>query len=238
MFQLKIIVIKDIYARRLVNFIALLGWNPGDTREVFTLDQLVQEFSLERVGKSGAVFDVEKLKWMNEQHMRLLTDDQMLALVKPILQEKHWGAFSDDYLKKIFGLMHERVKFPQDFVESCSYFYKDPHTFDEAAKAKSWTEQTPVLLQSLLERYKNLEIFDAATVERELREEAEKQQINAGKFIHPLRLALTGVAVGASLFHLMEILGKDAVVRRMEFAILKKCDLSRIMPFYKAKVFW
>ena len=210
---------KGYLKEALVNFIALLGWNPGDTREVFSLEELVQEFSLERVGKSGAVFDVEKLKWMNEQHMRLKTDDDMLELVKPILKEKHWGAFSDDYLKQIFGLMRERVKFPQDYVETCSYLYKDPHSFDEAAKAKSWTEQTPVLLQALLERYKNLEIFDAAAVERELRKEAEKQQINAGKFIHPLRLVLTGVAVGASLFHLIEILGKETVVRRMEFAI-------------------
>jgi glutamyl-tRNA synthetase len=210
---------KGYLKEALINFVALLGWNPGDTREVFSLEQLVQEFSLERVGKSGAVFDVEKLKWMNEQHMRLKTDDDMLELVKPILQEKHWGSFPDEYLKQVFGLMRERVTFPQDYVETCPYFYKDPHTFDEAAKAKSWTEQTPGLLNGLLERYKILNSFDAATVEQELRQEAEKQGISAGKFIHPLRLALTGVAVGASLFHVIEILGKDTVVRRLEFAI-------------------
>jgi glutamyl-tRNA synthetase len=210
---------KGYLKEALINFVALLGWNPGDTREIFTLEQLVQEFSLERVGKSGAVFDVEKLKWMNEQHLRLQTDDQLLELVKPILQEKHWGAFSDDYLKQVFALMRERVTFPHDFVEGCSYFYKHPHSFDEAAKTKSWTPETPQRLQALLESYKNLENFDAASVEQALRQEAEKLQVSAGKIIHPLRLALTGVAVGPSLFHLIEVLGKDEVARRIEFAI-------------------
>jgi len=210
---------KGYLKEAILNFIALLGWNPGDTREIFSLQELISEFSIERVGKAGAVFDVEKLKWMNEQHLRALPDEKLLELVKPILQEKHWGHFPDTYLKQVFNLMRERATFPQDFVENCLYFYKNPHTFDEAAKAKCWSPEAAQRVKSLLERYKNLDIFDSASVEAELRKEAEGLQISAGKLIHPLRLALTGVAVGPSLFHLMEVLGKETVITRLEFAI-------------------
>jgi len=210
---------KGYLKEALLNFVALLGWNPGDTREIFSLDELINEFSIERVGKSGAVFDVEKLKWMNEQHLRAKTDEQLIELVRPFLKEKNWDHFSDDHLKKVFGLMRERVTFPQDFVESCQYFYKTPHSFDEAAKAKCWTADTGRYMTSLLERYKKLDIFDAVAAEAGLRQEAEALGIGAGKLIHPLRLALTGVSVGPSLFHLMEVLGKEIVVVRLEFAI-------------------
>lgn len=210
---------KGYLKEALVNFVALLGWNPGDTREIFSLDELVKEFSIERVGKAGAVFDVEKLKWMNEQHLRAMSDEQLLVLVRPILQEKNWGHFSDEYLKQVFTLMRERTTFPQDFVEPCQYFYKTPHSFDESAKAKCWTPEAAQRMESMLKRYKELGKFDCASVEAELRKEAEVLQISAGKLIHPLRLALTGVPTGPSLFHLIEVLGKEAVVHRLEFAI-------------------
>lgn len=210
---------KGYLKEALLNFVALLGWNPGDTREIFSLDELINEFSIERVGKSGAVFDVEKLKWMNAQHLRAKTDEQLIELVGPFLKEKNWDHFSDDYLKKVFSLMRERVTFPQDFVESCQYFYKTPHSFDEAAKNKCWTVDTGRYMNSLLERYKKLDHFGAADVEASLRQEAEALGIGAGKLIHPLRLALTGISVGPSLFHLIEVLGKNEVVARLEFAI-------------------
>lgn len=210
---------KGYLKEALLNFVALLGWNPGDTREIFSLDELVKEFSIERVGKAGAVFDVEKLKWMNEQHLRAMSDEILLGLVKPILQEKNWGHFSDEHLKQVFALMRERATFPQDFVESCQYFYKTPHSFDEAAKAKCWSPEAAQRMESMLKRYKELEKFDCASVEAELRKEAEVLQVSAGKLIHPLRLALTGVPTGPSLFHLIAVLGKEAVVHRLEFAI-------------------
>lgn len=210
---------KGYLKEALINFVALLGWNPGDTREIFTLKDLIEEFSLERVGKSGAIFDVEKLKWLNEQHLRMKTDDELLELVKPILKEKHWGFFSDEYLKKVFDLMRERVTFPYDFVERCPYFYKDPHSFDQAAKTKFWTTKMPEMIQSLRQRFEQLEIFDASSIEKELRQQADVFQVSAGKLIHPLRLALTGMSIGPSLFHLMEVLGKDAVLIRLKFAI-------------------
>ena len=114
----------------LINFIALLGWNPGDTRELFSMDDLIKEFSLERINKSGAVFNIEKLRWMNEQHIRIKTDQELLEMLKPIIAQRSLGTFSDTYLLNIIALMKERVTFVSDFIDNCKYFYQDPTTFD------------------------------------------------------------------------------------------------------------
>lgn len=209
---------KGYLPEALVNFVALLGWNPGDTREVFSMQQLIEEFSLERVNKSGAVFNTEKLRWMNEQHLRLKSSQELLALLKPIIQKRGMTGFSDEYLISIIELMKERVTFVSDFIDNCPYFYKDPENFDEAAVSKNWLPTTKALLQSFALRIKTLKTFDSASIEHELRAQAQEMQLSASKIIHPLRLAVSGVSVGPSLFHLLELLGPDAVVRRINDA--------------------
>lgn len=203
----------------LINFIALLGWNPGDTRELFSMDDLIKEFSLERINKSGAVFNIEKLRWMNEQHIRIKTDQELLEMLKPIIAQRSLGTFSDTYLLNIIALMKERVTFVSDFIDNCKYFYQDPTTFDQAAKAKNWTAETGPRLTSFAERFSQTQTFDAPSIEQELRKEADLQQISAARIIHPLRLAVTGVSVGPSLFHVLELLGKETVMRRINYAI-------------------
>ena len=212
---------KGYLEEALVNFVALLGWNPGDTRELFSMEELIKEFTLERCGKSGAIFNVEKLRWMNEQHIRLKSDQELLAMFKPILAERNLGQFSDQYLLAIIALMKERVTFVKDFIDNCSYFYQDPTTFDETAKAKNWTMETAARLRAFAERCETLPTFNAISIEQELRSEADKQQISASRIIHPLRLAVSGVSVGPSLFHLLELLGKETVIRRINYAIEK-----------------
>lgn len=212
---------KGYLKEALVNFVALLGWNPGDTREIFTLPELVSEFTLERAGKSGAIFNIEKLRWMNEQHLRLKADNELLAMLKSIIAERAMAPVADTYLLEIIKLMKERVTFVTDFIDNCPYFYQDPTTFDEAAQAKHWTPTTSGRLKAFCNRIATLSLFNAATIEQELRQEALAQQISASHIIHPLRLAVSGVSVGPSLFHLLELLGKDTVVRRITNAIEK-----------------
>jgi glutamyl-tRNA synthetase, bacterial family len=212
---------KGFLPEALVNFVALLGWNPGDTREVFSMDELIKEFTLERCGKSGAIFDTKKLLWMNEQHIRLKSDKELLEILKPIMAERNLKDFKDGYLLAIIALMKERVTFVKDFIDNCPYFYQDPTTFDEAARAKNWTPETAPRLRAFAERCAGMQTFDSAEIEKEIRSEADKQQISASRIIHPLRLAVSGVSVGASLFHLVELLGKDTVIRRINFAIEK-----------------
>ena len=210
---------KGYLKEALVNFVAFLGWNPGDEREIFSMNELIAEFSMERVGKSGAVFNIEKLNWLNQQHMKLKSDDELLALLKPIYAARGITGFSDSYLKQVIGLMKERAVLLPDFVDACSYFYADPVSYDEKAKAKSWTAEAPQYVNRLLEKLKSTEPFDAPSIESALRAAAEEFSVGAGKLIHPLRLAVSGVPNGPSLFHMMEVLGKEACIRRIAAAL-------------------
>ena len=125
-----------------MNFIAFLGWNPGDEREIFFLEQLVKEFTMERVGKSGAVFNIEKLNWLNQQHIKLKSNEELAQLIKPYIQPVPLANMDDDYLLKVIGLLKERLIFPRDFVEMSVYFFHDPESFDEAGVTKYWEQET------------------------------------------------------------------------------------------------
>lgn len=210
---------KGYLKEALVNFVAFLGWNPGDEREIFSLQELVKEFSLERVGKAGAVFNIDKLNWMNQQHLKLTADEELQQLVMPLLKEKGKSNIPVEYLLQVIRLMKERVVLIPDFIDSCPYFYDDPVAYDESARAKNWKPETPAHLTHLLEKLTALQSFDAASVESSLRTTAEDLKIGAGKLIHPLRLAVSGVAHGPSLFHMIETLGKDVTIRRISAAV-------------------
>jgi glutamyl-tRNA synthetase len=210
---------KGYLKEALVNFVAFLGWNPGDERELFSMDELIKEFSLERVGKAGAVFNIDKLNWLNQQHMKLKTDTDLLPLVKPYLEIKGWNPVSDEFLRQVIGLMKERVVVLNDFVDGCSYFYNEPESYDESAKAKNWKPESPAHLAALLEKLVPLPLFDAVSIEAALRSTAEGFGVGAGKLIHPMRLAISGVSNGPSLFHMAEVFGKETVVRRIQTAI-------------------
>ena len=210
---------KGYLKEALINFIALLGWNPGDEREIFSLEELVQEFSLERVGKSGAVFNVDKLLWLNQQHLRLKSDAELLDLVRPVLQSRYLGTVSGEYMLRVIALMKERAVLVDDFVTTCPYFFTEPVSYDEKAVAKHWTPEVPERLEQLAGRFEALDLFTAENTEKTLREEAEASGVGAGKLIHPLRLAITGVPQGPSLFHLIEVLGREATIRRIRQAV-------------------
>ena len=210
---------KGYLKEALINFVAFLGWNPGDEREIFSIQDLIKEFSLERVGKAGAVFNIDKLNWMNQQHMKLKSNDELLPLVKPLMAGKGWNSFPDEYIKNVIGLMKERVVVLNDFVNSTSYFFEDPSSYDEAAKAKNWNADSSNYLKKLSVRLQVLIQFDSPSIENALRTTATEFNIGAGKLIHPLRLALSGISQGPSLFHLAEVLGKETVLRRIDAAL-------------------
>ncbi len=210
---------KGYLKEALVNFVALLGWNPGGEKEIFSLEELIKEFSLERVGKSGAVFNIEKLNWMNQQHIKLASDKSLFEIIKPIAQSRGLQHVSDEYLTHVIGLMKERVVLLPEFIDSCRYFFDDPIEYDEKARAKSWTADAPNYLRKLAERFQLITQFESASVEAALRSTAEEFSVGAGKLIHPLRLAVSGVPNGPSLFHMIEVLGKETTMRRIERAL-------------------
>ena len=212
---------KGYLPEALVNFIALLGWNPGDTREVFSLDELIQEFSLERVGHAGAVFNTEKLQWLNQQYIMKSSTDYLLSFVRPLLIKKGYVNVSDEYIKKMIDLMKDRAVLLPDFVELTAFFFVAPTEFDEKTQTKCWSSEIGDHLRVLSERYAQLVTFDAISTEQCLRVYAQEINVSAGKLLLPLRLALTGVAQGPSLFHFAEIIGKEEVLKRLHYAILR-----------------
>jgi glutamyl-tRNA synthetase len=201
-----------------VNFVALLGWNPGDEREVFSPAELINEFSLERVGKSGAVFNVEKLDWINQQHLRLMDDAVVASELAKELAAANIPAPGADYLRSVVKLMKERVTTIPEFVTFGSYCFSDPAAYDEQARAKNWGPQSAAQISALADELAAQPGFTEADVEAALRRIAERSGVGAGKVIHATRLALTGRSVGPGLFELMVLLGRETTLRRLRTA--------------------
>jgi glutamyl-tRNA synthetase len=210
---------KGYLKEAIVNFVAFLGWNPGDEREIFSLEELMKEFSLERVGKSGAVLNIEKLNWVNQQHIRRKTDKELAEMVKPILKEKGISASTEEYLLKAIALMKERVTIVQDFAEFGLYFFEEPKVFDEAGRQKHWEAETSQRISALADELEALKDFNHQTIETVVKTLAERLQVKTAKLIHPTRLALSGRTVGPGLYEMMDLLGKETVVKRLRNAV-------------------
>ncbi|ACF15134.1 glutamyl-tRNA synthetase [Chloroherpeton thalassium ATCC 35110] len=216
----------------LVNFVALLGWNEGEgvEQEVYSMNELIEKFTLEKVGKSGAVFNVEKLNWIQKQHLKLVSHEDLAKQAKAILVEKLKERESmmpsekitdDAYLLNVVELMHDRVNFVHEFVTFSEYFFFEPEAYEEAAIKKRWKENTNDLLSEFKGILAGLDNFNSAAIEEALAKYAELKGVKNAALIHPIRLAVSGVSFGPSLYHLMEVIGKEACLRRIERAVDK-----------------
>ncbi len=203
-----------------VNFLALLGWNPGTEDEVFDLEELVSAFSLERVGSAPAKFDLDKLNWFNAQHLRFLKIESLLERVRPFLEE-HGIAVQDDYLYKVCLLVHDRLQHAKDLVTHFSYCFIDPVTFDSAGVKKRWKSDAASLVNDYSARLNALTSFNEDTLESELRDLAARRKVGAGRIIHPVRLAVSGTTAGPGLFALLRVLGQRTCVRRLQNAVTR-----------------
>ena len=205
----------------LVNFVALLGWNPGTEQEFFSLDELIQHFSLEQVNKSGANFDLDKLKWLNFEYLRRTPDDQVLQLLREELAGSRYKetSFDDSYLRKVIQAMRVRVSFVKDFLNESPYFFERPATYDEAVVIKRWSKKTPAQLKILAEEFVKLQEPLKEDFEATLQATAAKLQGTNAEFIHAVRLAVTGVGGGPGLYDILEIIGRDECVQRILIAI-------------------
>lgn len=203
----------------LVNFIALLGWNPGDDREIFTMEELIKEFSIERVQKAGAVFNLEKLNWLNTMHIRRMSDEEIYHAIKLDLEREGYSDYPKQYVMRAIGLMKERIGFLHELMTFSFYFFKDPETFDAEGIRKRWKPEARERMQQILDRLSATESFTHDSIEEIFRQAAEQMNVKASEFIHPVRLAISGMTLGPGLFELLEVLGKEAVCRRLDHAI-------------------
>lgn len=212
---------KGYLKEALVNFVALLGWNPGDDREIFSLKDLEREFSLEKANKSGAVFNVEKLDWLNFQHLRNKPEGEILSMLKDHLTKSSldYSQLSDEYLIQVINAMRERVSFVRDFTEKSPYFFKAPSDYDPAAVKKRWKAQSADYLREIGEKFSTLENPGREDYEEVLHNTAESLKVGNGQLIHPLRLAVSGMSEGPGLFDILNIIGKEETIHRINSAI-------------------
>jgi glutamyl-tRNA synthetase len=207
---------KGFFPEAVVNFLALLGWNDGTEQEIFTLEELCEKFDLNRVHKAGAKFDPEKNKWFNHHYLQEQTNESLKKSYIPILIEKGVSTTLD--VLKIVSLIKERANFISEFWELSDYFFVAPSSYDEKA-AKNWKEETPDLMWQLISVIECIENFSSVTIETIVKDWMTTNEIGMGKVMQPLRLSLVGALKGPHLFDIIEVIGKDETIKRLEKAI-------------------
>jgi glutamyl-tRNA synthetase len=201
----------------LINFLALLGWGPGTDEELFSLDEMIQAFSLDRVGASGVQFDIDKLRWVNEHSVRALSIDALAEKARPHVEAEGYEV-SDERLRTICELVQDRIQVVPEVATDNRYFFEDPEEYEEAGVEKRWKDESADLLRAYAERLEEVDTFDTDTVETELRDLADENDVGAGAVIHPSRLAVSGRSYGPGVFGLLAAVGKEACIRRMRRA--------------------
>lgn len=212
---------KGYLKEALINFVALLGWNYGDDKEVYEIDELIEKFSLERVHKAGAVFNIEKLNWLNFEHLRKKSDEDVLKMLRDEIEKSEFdnSNYDDEYLLKVITAMKERVSFVKDYLTKSQYFFKAPDSYDEENLKKRWKVDSAQLLAYLEKRFEKLNNPLKEDFEKSLDELATELNAGKGKLVHPLRIAVSGVGEGPGIFDIVSIIGKDETLSRINTAL-------------------
>ena len=202
-----------------VNFLALLGWNPGTDRELMDVNELIELFDLNHCSKSGAKFDYEKGKWFNHQYIQKRNNRELASMYAPVL-ESHGVKDADmDYVEKIVGMMKERVNFVPELWGQTYYFFTAPAEYDEKTRKKRWKEDSAAQLTELIEVLQAREPFDVEGTEAEVKSWIEQKGYNLGNIMNAVRLAIVGQGIGPQVFHITEAIGKEETIRRIRRAV-------------------
>jgi glutamyl-tRNA synthetase len=207
------------FADGFVNMLAFLGWNPGTEQEIFSLEELVHNFDLKRVSKSGAKFSPEKARWFNQQYMQTKSDAELTNLYLPILEDKGISK-APEFVQKVVSLIKERAVFVTDFWDLSNFFFQSPTAYDAKASKKNWKEGTPNLMKELITVVSSIENFSSINTETVIKEWITVKEIGFGKVMQPLRLSLVGALKGPHLFDITEMIGKKETLKRLENALL------------------
>jgi glutamyl-tRNA synthetase len=202
----------------LVNFLAFLGWNPGSQQEIFSMDELIQAFSIERVSKSPAKFDQNKVKWFNEHYLRAKPNAELAPYLLTALEE-HGIACSPEKAEQIVSVMKERVSFPNDFWQEAKYFFQAPTSYDEQVISKKWNPQASAALAAYADALTENSEETAESLKARFNQTMETQGLKSGQVLQLLRVAITGSAAGPDLFETLVILGTAEVAARLRMAV-------------------
>ncbi|MEM6516059.1 MAG: glutamate--tRNA ligase [Bacteroidota bacterium] len=205
---------EGYFPEAVVNFLAFLGWNPGNEQEIFDLETLTNVFDLKRVNKAGARFDPDKTKWFNHQYMQMQSDVHLAHQFKPIV-DGHVENIDINYIEMVVSLIKERATFVSDFWELSNFFFVAPNNYTEKALKKSVKDDTAEIINKLKTEIETIEQFEVENLKTEIKGWITSQNIGFGKVMMPLRLALVGDLKGPDVFDIVFMIGKDETINRI-----------------------
>jgi glutamyl-tRNA synthetase len=208
---------KGYFPGAFINMLAFLGWNPGTHQEIFSLEELCEAFTLDRVGKAGAKFDSEKTKWFQQQYLRSTSNEELAQL----LSQKLTQSYDINKLATICGLMKERATFVEDILAEGKYLLEVPEAYDETTVSKKWNENAAPLMQEWKTRLAAIPDFKAENIEAEFKAFLGEKNLGIGAVLPLYRLLLTGQGTGPSMFEISEFLGKEECISRMNIGMQK-----------------
>ncbi|MEI6764224.1 MAG: glutamate--tRNA ligase [Bacteroidota bacterium] len=206
------------FPEAVVNILALLGWNPGTEQELFTMEEMVQAFSLEKVGKHGSKFDPEKAKWFNHQYLQKKTDEELATLFTPVLKEKEINA-ELSFVTAVCALVKHRVNFIHELWNQSYFFFAAPTTYDEKTVKDKWKPELVLPIQTIASIINDANPFDAVVTKQAVMDFIKENQLNTGHVMNALRLLIVGAALGPDLFEIIKLIGKEEAVRRINNGI-------------------
>jgi glutamyl-tRNA synthetase len=202
-----------------INMLAVLGWNDGSEQEIFTLDELIQRFSLEKVHKGGAKFDFEKAKWFNHEWIKRLPVSSLKSNVKGLFEAKGIKIDDESKFEKVLELVKDRCTLLTDFYQQASFFFKAPETLDVASVKPKWNTDKAMFFDILTEKFTVLEEWNAATIEATFKETAAEKNIKMGELQLPFRIMLVGGKFGPTVFDIAALIGKAETISRIKYAL-------------------
>jgi glutamyl-tRNA synthetase len=201
-----------------LNFLAMLGWNPGTQQELFTKEELIEAFSIERIGKSGTKFDIQKAMWFNQQYIKAKPNTELAGYLIGDLEKKGIPV-KETVAEKVVGMMKERIVFPQDLWNEASFFFVRPDSYDEKVVQTKWTNEAVEVIIDFASELESISDLSADKAKNALNDVLEKRNMKIGKVLQALRLAVTGKGAGPDLMEIIETLGKEESVDRIKLAI-------------------
>jgi len=202
----------------LLNFLAFLGWNPGTEQEIFSMKELIDAFTIERIGKAGAKFDIQKAQWFNQQYLRAKPNEELAKYLLASLTKENIQC-SSEKAAKICLALKERVTFPKDFWDQGKFFFLEPTQFDQQVVSKKWNEDTVKFLSSFSEELMTLTSINSEIAKTAIEKTVQATGIPSGKIMQALRVTLTGGASGPDLMVTIEIIGKEETLKRISYAL-------------------
>ena len=205
-------------SKAFINMLSFLGWNPGTTQEIFSMEELIETFCLERVGKAGAKFDFDKTKWFNQQYLRTKNKQELAQELQVILRENGVEA-KDNFVQVVCEQLKERATFVKDMWEEGRYYFSAPTSYDKKTIRKKWKGDTPKYMSELKNRLEIILDFNSENIEIEFQAYLKENELGMGQLLPAFRVSLTGLAMGPSLFDIAALLGKEETISRIETAL-------------------